>query len=256
MRWLWSALLLFACAQASAQPTIGVVVMHGKGGLPDGLVHELALDLERRGFAVANLEMPWSSRRDYDVEVAAGEKQVEAALADLRKRGAQKLFIAGHSQGGTFAFYLGGRLAVDGIVAIAPGGNVANPAFRERVAESVDRARTLLAEGKGAERRRFLDYEGMRGVQPVITTAAAYLTWFDPDGAMNQLASIRRVKAPVLLIVPTRDYPALLKAKPRVYGALPANPRTKLYEPETNHQRAPTDSRDEIARWMAEVAAR
>ena len=247
-------LLLFAATVSAEPPRIGVVVMHGKGGLPDGLVLELASDLARRGFLVANLEMPWSSRRDYDVEVAAGEKQVEAALADLRAKGAGKLFIAGHSQGGTFALYLGGRLAVDGIVAIAPGGNVANPAFRERVAESVARARTLIAEGKGAQRERFLDYEGMRGVQPVFTTAASYLTWFDPDGAMNQLASAGRVKAPVLLVVPTRDYPALLKAKPRLHAALAARTETKVYEPDTNHQRAPTDSRDEIARWMAEIA--
>lgn len=56
---------------AAQAPKAGVVVMHGKGGLPDGVVLELAQFLEAR-FLVANLEMPWSSRRDYDVDVSGG----------------------------------------------------------------------------------------------------------------------------------------------------------------------------------------
>ena len=217
------AITLAGTAIAQA-PKAGVVVMHGKGGLPDGVILDLARFLEAKGFAVANLEMPWSSRRDYDVDVAGAENQVDAALGDLRAKGAAKVFLAGHSQGGAFALYASGKLRVDGIVAIAPGGNVASPTFRDAVGESVRRARTLVDEGKGAERQRFLDYEGARGTTPVITNAAAYLTWFDPEGAM--------------------------------FGALPKNPLTQLYEPDANHLRAPSAAREEIARWIAEVAAR
>src|SRR5204863_103437 len=82
-----------------------------------GAIHELAMSLEAR-FLVANLEMPWSSRRDYDVDVAAAEKQVSDAIAALRARGAKKVFVAGHSQGGCFALHVGGKFPVDGIVAI------------------------------------------------------------------------------------------------------------------------------------------
>jgi pimeloyl-ACP methyl ester carboxylesterase len=249
----------FAASVAAAQsPGIGVVLMHGKGGLPDGLVLELASDLERRGYLVANLEMPWSSRRDYDVDVAAGEKQVADAIADLRARGAAKTFVAGHSQGGTFALYVGGKLAVDGIVAIAPGGDAASPTLRQNLGQSVARARELVEAGQGGTRHRFLDYEGSRGSKPVFATAANYLAWFEPEGAMNQMRSIRSLdaKVPVLYIVPTSDYPGLLRAKWTSFGALPKNPLTKLYEPDANHKQAPTASREEIARWMAEVAGR
>jgi pimeloyl-ACP methyl ester carboxylesterase len=231
--------------------------MHGKGGLPDGLVLELASDLARRGFSVANLEMPWSSRRDYDVDVAAAVAQVQAALADLRAKGALKVFVAGHSQGGVFALYVAGKVPMDGVVAIAPGGDAANPALQERISESRSRAAALVADGKGAERTRFVDW-GSRGVQPVITSPAVYLTWFDPEGAMNELASIRRLAPgmPVLFIVPTNDNPALLRAKPRMVAALPRNALTRVYEPVANHTGAPTASREEIARWIVEVAGR
>jgi pimeloyl-ACP methyl ester carboxylesterase len=253
--WLFATLAFVAAAQS---PRTSVVVMHGKGGLPDGLVHELAMFLDARGFLVANLEMPWSSRRDYDVDVAAGLAQVEAALADLRTKGAAKVFVAGHSQGGVFALYVAGKIPVDGVVAIAPGGNVATPAFRQYTGESVDRAADMVKAGKGAERARFVDYEGRRGTSPVFTTAASYLSWFDPDGAMNELASIHRLdaKMPVLFIAPTDDYPMLLRTNPEMIRALPKNPLTKVYKPDASHVKAPTASREEIARWIAEVASR
>jgi len=232
--------------------------MHGKGGLPDGLTLELAVFLESRGILVANLEMPWSSRRDYDGDVAAGEKQVADALDGLRARGAAKVFIAGHSQGAVFALHLGGKLPVDGVIAIAPGGNVGSAVFREKLGGHVQQAATLIAQGKGAERHRFSDYEGSRGVTPLTATAAVYHAWFDPEGAMNQMDAIRRLDArtPVLYIVPTSDYAGLLKVKQPMFDALPRNPLTKLYEPGANHKQAPTASREEIARWIAEVAAR
>ena len=82
---------------AQNAPAIGIVVMHGKGGRPDRHVKLLAEALERKGWLVANLEMPWSGRREYDVDVAAAEKEVTAALDGMRAKGAKKLFVAGHS---------------------------------------------------------------------------------------------------------------------------------------------------------------
>jgi hypothetical protein len=135
---------------------------------------------------------------------------------------------------------------------------VAGQAFRENLGESLRRARELVAAGKGSERQRFLDYEGARGTSPVITTSANYVTWFEPEGTMNQMRAIRALdaKTPVLFIVPTNDTPALLRVKRTMFDALPRNPLTKLYEPEGTHLRAPTASREEIARWISEVASR
>lgn len=235
---------------------IGIVVMHGKGGSPTRLVADLAAALEGQGFLVANLEMPWSGRRDYDVDVAAAEAEVESELSALRAKGAQKVFVAGHSQGGLFALYFGDKHVVDGIIAIAPGGNVASRLYHDKLGEYVDRARKLIAEGKGQEKTRFADYEGSRGTYPIVTTPAAYLSWFDPAGAMNETAAVRGMNTavPVLFIAPTHDYPGLLKVKQEMFDALPKNPHTKLYEPDSSHLNAPTASTKEIVEWTTGLA--
>ena len=241
---------------AAQSPGIGIVVMHGKGGAPTKHVAELAASLEDKGYLVANLDMPWSGQRDYDADVAAAERQVAAALATLRTKGATKLFVAGHSQGGLFALYFGGKHPVDGIVAIAPGASVGSPIFREKLGAAVAQARKLVGEGKGDEKARFLDFESSRGTYPVVATAANYLAWFDPDGAMNQVLAMKNMnpQVPVLYIAPTGDYPGLQKIKQSMFAALPRHPLTRLYEPDASHLGAPSASVDEILRWTREAA--
>ena len=235
---------------------IGIVLMHGKGGSPTKHVSNLASSLETQGFLVANLEMPWSGRRSYDVDVHTAEEEIESALKTLRDKGAKKVFVAGHSQGGLFALYFGGKHVVDGVIAIAPGGNVGNPTFREKLGEYVAMARKLVAEGKAAEKTTLADYEGAKGTYPITATPSAYLTWFDPEGAMNQTTAVHRMNpaVPVLFIAPTNDYPGLLNVKQQMFDDLPKNPRTKLYEPKSNHLNAPSSASQEIVEWTTAVA--
>jgi len=246
---------LTATAETSAIK-IAIVLMHGKGGSPTQYVSDLASALERKGILVANLEMPWSGRRHYDVNVNIAEKEVESALASLRSKGAQKLFVAGHSQGGLFALYFGSKHVVDGIIAIAPAGNVANARFRENLGASVEMARKLIAEGKGEEKVGLSDYEGSKGTYPIITTPAVYLSWFDPDGAMNESAAIKNINPaiPVLFIAPTNDYPGLRKVKQLTFDSLPKNHFSELYEPNSSHLGAPSASIEKIIQWTAAVA--
>ena len=231
--------------------------MHGKGVSPTRNVSDLATSLEGKGYLVANLEMPWSGKRNYDVNVSTAVKEVESALDALRSKGAHRLFVAGHSQGGLFAIYLGGKLSVDGIIAIAPGGNVASAIFREKLGESVDLARKLIAEGRDHE-TRFSDYEAAKGTYPILTTPSKYVSWFDPESAMNQTTALKSMnpQAPVLFIVPTGDYPGLRKLKDQWFSLLPRNSLSKLYEPDSSHLNAPSASRDEITRWTTEVGGR
>jgi pimeloyl-ACP methyl ester carboxylesterase len=252
------AVIIIQPAAAQSPPTkIDIVIMHGKGGLPAKHVADLASPLKGKGYLVANLEMPWSGPRQYDVSVAGAEKELESALDDLRAKGATNPFVAGHSQGGLFALYFGGKHQVSGIIAMAPGGNAGGPSFREKLGESVEKARKLVADGKGNDKTSFLDFESSRGTNAISTTPAIYLGWFDPDGAMNQLLAVKNVNpgVPVLFIVPKHDYPALLKTKQLMFDALPKHPLTELYEPDTTHLGAPYTSLDEILRWTKEVAS-
>lgn len=250
------AVLLLAASILPASAQDSIVIMHGKGGMPQGLVRPLAEGLQARGWQVANLQMPWSRDRQYDADVATAVKEVDAAIATLRDKGAKRVFVAGHSQGGVFALHYATLRPLDGLIAIAPGGDVSNSLFLQQLGGAVRNARNMVGEGRGQERGEFLDYEGAKGSWSVRTTAATYLSWFDPEGAMNQFRSLRAVQpaTPVLLIVPQHDYPALVRIKHDVFRALPANPRTRLAEPAADHAGAPRASVEEILRWAGEIS--
>ena len=243
------------CADTSSTK-IGIVLMHGKGGSPTKFVTDLASSLESKGYLVANLEMPWSGKREYDVNVAAAEQMVEAALSGLRDKGAKKLFVAGHSQGGLFALYFGNKHVVDGVIAIAPGGNVGSQLYKDKLGDSVAQARKLIEEGKGEVKSSLSDFEGSKGFYPVVTFPSAYLSWFDPEGAMNQSKAIHGINPaiPVLFIAPKNDYPGLRKIKQDMFDALPKNSKTKLYEPSASHLEAPSASLNMIVEWTADIA--
>ncbi len=252
-----AASLLFASAHAAAPAEIGVALMHGKGGSPNKFVPELAQALEQAGFKVANLEMPWSGRRQYDVRIQDAENEISAAFDKLRANGARKIFIVGHSQGGLFALLYGGQHRVDGVVAIAPGGNVDAPSLVSALGEYVERARGMVRDGRGDERALFADFESSRGTNSINTTATLYLNWFDPNGPHSLAKAVRKMAwgVPVLYVAPTRDYPGLAKIKLDSFNALPSHPLTRLYEPESSHMDAPSAARGEIIRWMGEVAS-
>jgi hypothetical protein len=84
-----------------------------------------------------------------------------------------------------------------------------------------------------------------------------YLTWFDPDGAMNSDRAARVVNphVPILWIVAERDYPGLRRTNIPMFETFSKNPHTRLYQPDADHIGAPTASRDEIVRWIAEVVS-
>jgi alpha-beta hydrolase superfamily lysophospholipase len=241
-----------------AAPTaaeIGVVVMHGKGGQPGRFVDKLASALEREGFQVANLEMPWSGRRHYDVDMNGGVDEITRALEAMRAKGVRKVFVAGHSQGGLFALHYGGLHPVDGLIPIAPGGQVDVNVFVAALGQHVARARQMVADGRADEKAEFGDFESSRGTNTLTTTAAIYLDWFDPNGAQTTRA-YRHVKKgiPVLYVAPKRDYPGLIKGKQQNFGGLPSHPHTRMYEPDADHLNAPAAAAGEIALWIRQVS--
>lgn len=250
------ALMSLLPVQAQESGRIGVVLMHGKGGRPEGLVAELAASLQARGLRLRNLEMPWSGRRNYDVGPDGAEAEVARALEELRREGAARLFLVGHSQGGLFALHLGARLPLAGVVAVAPGGNVAGQVYEQYIGRDRARARELVAAGRGSEVGDFADYEGGKSTTEVRTRAEIYWAWFNPQGVMHQERALRALPSqlPVLYIAPTADFPALRRANPSLYALLPSQPLTRYLQPTASHTNAPTVARDAIADWLIEVA--
>lgn len=247
-----------AYSATSSPSETAVVVMHGKAGSPSKWVNDLALALELEGFQVANLEMPWSNKRQYDATMGESANQISAALNAMRTKGAKKMFVAGHSQGGLNTLLYGENHAVDGLIAIAPGSSHNTKPFREVLGGFVGKARNMIDEGRGNETAEFADQETGKGSWPVTTTAARYFDWFNPDNKHNMSYAARNVKSgiPVLFIAPTRDTPALKRDNPGHYNTLPSHELNRFYQPETTHLNAPTDSTEEIIKWIKEVSAK
>jgi len=242
---------------APSASEIGVVVMHGKGGRPGKFVDELAAALEGAGFQVANLEMPWSGRRQYDTNMQGAVDEITRAFDAMRAKGAHKLFVAGHSQGGMFALHYAGVRRVDGVLAIAPGGQVDASSFAPKLAAHVQKAREMVENGQGAEKASFSDYESSRGTNPITTTAAIYLDWFDPNGShTSRIFGRVQEGTPVLYVAPTRDYPGLAKGKERNFGALPSHTHKRLYQPDSDHLHAPGAAASEAILWIRQVSER
>lgn len=237
---------------------IGIVIMHGKAGSPSKHVTPLAKALEKQGYLVANIEMPWSGKRNYDVSTAAAEAEVEAALASLRSKGAEKVFVSGHSQGGGFALHFGGKHQVDGIICIAPGGNISDrsPVYNKFLAPSIAQAQKLVSEGKGEKKTSLKDYEASKGTYSIKTIPSAYLSWFDPNGAMSLFRAAKQMnpQTPVLWMVAEKDYPQLKTVNAQIYPNLPRNPLSHSFEPKSDHLGAPKAAIEEIVRWTREVA--
>jgi hypothetical protein len=253
------AALLLSCASASAlaqsasRPQVGVVVMHGSGSSSAGMSY-LAERLRQPGWAVANIDMPWSTTGQFGEPVEAAEKKVLGELERLRSRGATKLVLVGYSKGGLFAAHMAGKVKVDALVAIAPNGG----SDQKKLGDQLDKARALVAQGKGQERTLLKDGDvvgadiryDLPGAVP-----SAYLTWFDPQGAMNfeRIWRDLRPGTPTLLIVPTKDLANLVKIKRPLFDGLPPHPANRLYEPDTDHLGAVSSSEAEIVRWLSQV---
>jgi pimeloyl-ACP methyl ester carboxylesterase len=246
----------FAAVAQPAAATPGVVIMHGKGGSPNRHVKGLAATLQDQGFLVVNTEMPWSRERDYDVSLEGAEKEVDGAIAQLRAQGAQRIFLAGHSQGGMFALYYASRHPVNGVIALAPGGDPGSATPREKLAPSVAFARIQTANGHGDEEMELADYESAKGTYPVHTTPNIYLSWFAPDSDYNLLRSVKALPAalPLLYIAPTRDYPALVRANQNILAASPRQGKTEVYEPNSTHIGAPSASISKVVEWVRSIS--
>lgn len=243
---------LFGAPAESAAQKVGVVVMHGRWDSPRGFVLGLARYLEREGLLVANPEMPWSGSRSYDKGAAAFVGEIDAAVADLRARGAAKVAIAGHSQGAMAALYYATQREVNGIALIAPGGFAQGKLFVEHYGSTVTEARRLVAEGRGGETMSFTDLNTGDRKRRLSAPAASVLDYFDPDGPMNSFRIAPQVKpgTAVLWVAPTREAEGLKRLSEMTFERLPAQvPRSRV-DVAADHANAPDAAKQAIMDWL------
>jgi len=249
-RVLVSLLLLGAVSAVSAEDKVGVVFLHGKG-MPAQYKSLLGF-LEGKGFLVSAPEMPWSKSREYDKPYNEGLNEIDAAVAVLRAQGAKRVLIGGHSMGGNAALYYGTERKVDGLFLLAPAHIPQSDLFRNAFAASVARAKAQVASGKGAERASFDDMElSGGGAYTVETSAAAYLSYFDPEGSANMERTVTKLAPdiPLFMAVSSKENPNIRAIEDRIYPAIPGD-KKKLVEVGVPHRRVPVATQEQLADWL------
>lgn len=234
----------------SAPADIGIVLMHGKNSGPKfpGLtVVEEAMS--GKGYQVASIQMPWSRNRQYDKDYPEALAQIDRAVAELKAKGAKKIFVAGHSFGANASLaYASQRDDVTGIVLMAPGHS---PDTQETFfSASVFKARSMLDDGKAEEVAEFHD-SNQGKTSTIKTRARVYHSYFDPKGlgAMTVTSAKVRPGTAVLLIIGNGD-PWAGRAKSMIFDRTPADPRSRYVEIVSNHTDAPRDGIDHLLSWL------
>lgn len=247
---------LFGTRAAAQQPTrsgpaprVGIVLLHGIGATGQSM-EPLAARWRRAGWTVRTPDLPYGGPAAFSRDVPAAEAIVLAELDALRRGGAERLVLAGFSIGGFFAAHMAGRAQVDALVSIAPNGG----ADMKQLDDQLARARELVAQGRGQESTLLYDAAvvGSERYELPNATPAAYVSWYDPRGAMNWRGVWQRLRpgTPVFLVVPTRDLANLRKVKRELWEGLPPHPAHRLYEPRSDHLGAPLASADAAEAWL------
>jgi dienelactone hydrolase len=239
-----------APAFAQALSGVGIVLMHGKTGMPSGPIEGLAATLRKQGAVVLTPEMPWSRKRIYDASYEQAMGDIGRAVTDLRKRGLTRIVIAGQSIGANAAIGYGVRHDdIAGIIAIAPGHNPGSANFLKHTEASVEKARKQVAAGRGGPAGAFVDFNQGR-VFDVRASARVYLSYLDPNGPANMGQNAKAMKAvPFLLAIGRQDqlYP---RARSFIFEPAAKSPKSKFVEVGGGHMDTMRIAADEIVNWL------
>jgi pimeloyl-ACP methyl ester carboxylesterase len=241
---------LLCLGPAWAGNGLGVVLLHGKRSGPQ-VFQGLAGALEKEGFLVAKPEMPWSRSRYLDKTFEAALDEIAAAVNALQQKGANRVVVAGHSMGAVAALgYAAARGGLTGVILLAPGHFPGFPGFQKSLGDSLAQAQEMIKSGRGEKTGEFLDKNQGR-VFPISTTAQIYYSYFSPEGPMAPGRNAARLnpKIPVLVILGDQD-PLAPSAKSQVFAKLPANPLYRLVTVAGGHIEVPSESQEEVLRWL------
>jgi pimeloyl-ACP methyl ester carboxylesterase len=243
-------------AQALAQTSLGVIMLHGKQGygLSNPGLAAIGPSLQAAGHKVVAPTMAWGrgTWETIDVTVEDVLVQLDGHASQLRGQGAGRIVAIGHSLGAAVALtYAVERGSVAGIAMLSPG-HVPYAFYESQKAirADVDRARALIAQGKGNEMIKGADVNQGSTITMNVR-AAVYYSWMNPTGIINMTVEAPRLPAttPLLMVVGEKDiiYPA---AQGQIYKPAAKNPYSKYITNGAGHIDAPMASAKAITDWV------
>ena len=187
----------------------------------------------------------------YDAGFDETMAQLDGEVAKLRAAGARKIVIGGQSFGANMALaYAARHPDVSGVMALAPGHSPDRFANNPRMVESLGKARSLLAAGKGGTFANFNDVNQGR-TREVSAKPAVYLSYFDPAGpaVMPRNAAMLSPKVPLLVVVGTKD-PIYSAGTSYIFDRAPKNPYSRFQNVDADHFGTPAAARRIVVDWV------
>jgi len=247
--------LAFAAAvwplPAPAADQIGVVLMHGKQSAPGEHV-SLATAIADAGFVTDVPEMCWSGGRIYDQAYGDCLREIDVAIARLKRKGATVFVVAGHSLGANGALAYGATSkGLKGVVVLAPGHRPELLSRRAEVAASLALARKLIAAGRGDVPSRFTDFNGDFAIS-VAATPSAYLSFLAPESPAVMSNNAARLTAPLLYVVGTAD--PLQRGPAEIFDKAPSHPLNRYVTVRAGHFDTSAAAGPAVVSWLKELA--
>jgi esterase/lipase len=242
-----------------AQPDtkdVGIVLIHGKWGNPNGNTKSLAEALKTNGYNVATPLMPWSVKRSYDVPYQEAINELDEIVKQFRSKGLSRIYVMGTSFGanGPIAYAAYGKYPINGVIAIAPGHLVDTPDSFKLFGRSLYIANDMIKDGKGEEVATFQDVNGGKR-RDFSMKASTYASYFDPNGMGSISLSSKKVTQQIpiaVLLGGSHDYSASL-GKGYFYNNWPAHPKNVYMTLEgAEHTNAPEFAIDTVMKWLSE----
>jgi pimeloyl-ACP methyl ester carboxylesterase len=228
----------------------GVIFLHGKGVWPGAFDGGIPSSLEHEGALVAAPELPWSTRRIYGATWEQAMVEIDTAATALRRKGARRLVVIGHSLGANAAIaYAARRASVDAVVALAPGHLPDTDRLRRRTEEARAEAAQLIAKGQGNVRRHFPDM--VQGVPTFCTaTPFVYLSMFDPNGGAVIPKNAAAMPAiPFMWVVGMFD-PIHSRGRDYAFTRAPLHPKNVYLEVTAGHLTTALAARRRVIEWI------
>ena len=252
------SLVMSLTASAVQAETLGIVMVHGKQGRGEQFA-ALADTFDQIGWLTERPDMCWSRTRIYDRGYLDCLTDIDAAIARLKQRGATDIVLIGMSLGANGALGYGARHDnVAGIIALAPAHAPQFISRRPDVAESLQRARQLIAQGRGDEKENFADVNTGEGTSSfdftVTTTAKIYESFFAPDSAAVMPVNAGRLKAPLLIVSGTND-PTQRGAR-AIFEKVPPHALNRFVSVNATHMGTPAAGLETMTSWIRELASR
>jgi pimeloyl-ACP methyl ester carboxylesterase len=245
-------------APSRAAERIGIVFMHGEAGAPGRVIVSLTDALEKAGYLVSRPDMCWSARRSYEASFAECLSTVDDSIVRLKNLGATAIVVGGFGLGGNAAVAYGARHpGLLGIIAVAPGHDATKVAARPDIADSIARARDLVAAGKADDEGDFADVNiGPTGLfsAEIATTPAIYLSFFGPDSEASMAGNVAKVGAPLLWVAASDD--ASEDAGRDVFARAPPDRGNRFVTVAAGRLGAPEAAKADVLAWLKTLDAK